>query len=79
MIFMLFHCLSFQSMNNAHRDWVLSLCFIPGGPLLLSGCRGGTLKLWNSDMCTLLGELKAHSHAINSVTTNTTQIFTASR
>ncbi|XP_052125712.1 kinesin-like protein KIF21A isoform X2 [Frankliniella occidentalis] len=67
-----------QSMNNAHKDWVLSLAFIPGGPLLLSGCRGGTLKLWNADMCTLLGELKAHSHAINSVTTNSTQIFTAS-
>ncbi|XP_034236761.1 kinesin-like protein KIF21A isoform X2 [Thrips palmi] len=67
-----------QSMNNAHKDWVLGLSFIPGGPLLLSGCRGGTLKLWNADMCTLLGELKAHSHAINSVTTNTSQIFTAS-
>lgn len=66
-------------MNNAHKDWVLGLSFIPGGPLLLSGCRGGTLKLWNADMCTLLGEMKAHSHAINSVTTNSTQIFTASR
>nr|CAD7443218.1 unnamed protein product [Timema bartmani] len=67
-----------QSVNNAHKDWVCGLTFMPGGQLLLSGCRGGTVKVWSADSCQLLGEMKAHSTNINSITTNSSHIFTAS-
>ncbi|CAF4862978.1 unnamed protein product [Rotaria socialis] len=26
-----------QSLNNAHKDWVCALCFLPGGQIVLSG------------------------------------------
>nr|CAD7263447.1 unnamed protein product [Timema shepardi] len=68
-----------QSVNNAHKDWVCGLTFMPGGQLLLSGCRGGTVKVWSADSCQLLGEMKAHSTNINSITTNSSHIFTASK
>lgn len=28
-----------QSLNNAHKDWVCALCFLPGGQIVLSGKR----------------------------------------
>nr|CAD7432655.1 unnamed protein product [Timema monikensis] len=68
-----------ESVNNAHKDWVCGLTFMPGGQLLLSGCRGGTVKVWSADSCQLLGEMKAHSTNINSITTNSSHIFTASK
>ena len=52
---------------------------MPGGNALLSGCRGGILKLWNIDDCSLLGELRAHNTQINAIATNEQLIFTASK
>jgi FOG: WD40 repeat len=71
--------MSVQSLNNAHKDWVCGLTFMPGGQLILSGCRAGTVKLWAADSCHLLGEMKAHSSPINAITTNSSHIFTASK
>ena len=68
-----------QSLNNAHKDWICALCFLPGGQIVLSGCRGGVIKMWGADSCHLLGELKAHSSPINAIKTNSTTIFTASK
>ncbi|XP_076067796.1 kinesin-like protein 31E [Oratosquilla oratoria] len=67
-----------QSLNNAHKDWVCGLCFTPGGQIVLSGCRGGVIKMWSTESCQLIGELRAHASPINSITTNATCIFTAS-
>ena len=72
-----FLCL--QSINNSHKDWICGLAFMPGGNCLLSGCRGGLLKLWNIDTCNMLGEIRAHDSPINSITTNSSLIFTASK
>ena len=72
-------CVCIQSMNNAHKDWVCGLAFMPGGNCLMSGCRGGLLKLWHIDNCTLLGEVKAHSAPINAIATNSDLIFSASK
>ena len=33
-------------MTGAHKDWVSSLDFLRPQNVLLSGCRGGMLKLW---------------------------------
>ena len=44
-----------------------------------AGCRGGMIKMWSSESCQLIGELKAHSSPINAITTNSTCIFTASK
>ncbi|KAK2159171.1 hypothetical protein NP493_1742g00002 [Ridgeia piscesae] len=68
-----------QSINNSHKDWICGLAFMPGGNCLLSGCRGGLLKLWNIDTCNMLGEIRAHDSPINSITTNSSLIFTASK
>ena len=72
-------CLCFQNMINAHKDWICGLAFMPGGNCLLSGCRGGYLKLWHIDNCTPLGEIQAHKSPINAICTNNSMIFTASK
>ena len=50
-----------------------------GANILLSGCRGGVLKLWQMDTCAQLAEIKAHMSPINSIATNSQAIFTASK
>ncbi|XP_031714615.1 kinesin-like protein KIF21A isoform X8 [Anarrhichthys ocellatus] len=67
-----------QQVPNAHRDWVCALGVVPGSPALLSGCRGGVLKLWNTDTLGTLGELKGHESPINGISTNSSHLFTAS-
>ncbi|XP_047368356.1 kinesin-like protein KIF21A isoform X1 [Vespa velutina] len=72
-----------QSLNNAHKDWILGLCIINDGTIMVSGCRGGVLKAWSvpkdqTGECTSIGEVRAHGSAINAVTTNQQHIFTAS-
>ncbi|XP_046388282.1 kinesin-like protein KIF21A isoform X3 [Ischnura elegans] len=68
-----------QSVNNAHKDWVCGLTFMPGGggQMLLSGCRSGVVRLWSSETCHLLGEMQAHSSPINALATNASHVFTA--
>ncbi|KAM9815013.1 kinesin-like protein KIF21A isoform 2-T2 [Syngnathus typhle] len=67
-----------QQVPNAHRDWVCALGLVPGSPALLSGCRGGVLKLWHTDTLAGLGELKGHDSPINGIATNASHLFTAS-
>nr|XP_046201372.1 kinesin-like protein KIF21A isoform X1 [Oncorhynchus gorbuscha] len=67
-----------QLVPNAHRDWVCALGVVPGSPALLSGCRGGVLKLWHTDTLGALGELKGHESPINGISTNSSHLFTAS-
>ncbi|XP_053922388.1 kinesin-like protein KIF21A isoform X5 [Cuculus canorus] len=66
-----------QQVPNAHKDWVCALGLVPGAPVLLSGCRGGTLRLWNVDTFAPIGEMKGHDSPINAICTNSSQIFTA--
>ncbi|CAK9813758.1 Kinesin-like protein KIF21A [Anthophora quadrimaculata] len=71
-----------QSLNNAHKDWILGLCMINSGSVMISGCRGGVLKAWSvpkdQGECTAIGEVRAHGSAINAVITNQQHVFTAS-
>ncbi|CAB1313447.1 unnamed protein product [Coregonus sp. 'balchen'] len=67
-----------DNVPNAHRDWVCALGVVPGSPALLSGCRGGVLKLWHADTLGALGELKGHESPINGISTNSSHLFTAS-
>ncbi|KAL0968629.1 hypothetical protein UPYG_G00269360 [Umbra pygmaea] len=67
-----------QQVPNAHRDWVCALGVVPGSPALLSGCRGGVLKLWHTDTLGPLGELKGHESPINGISANSSHLFTAS-
>ncbi|XP_067420525.1 kinesin-like protein KIF21A isoform X7 [Emydura macquarii macquarii] len=66
-----------QQVPNAHKDWVSALGLVPGSSVLLSGCRGGILKLWNVDTFTPVGEMRGHECPINAICTNSSQIFTA--
>ncbi|KAM9761012.1 kinesin-like protein KIF21A isoform 1-T1 [Dama dama] len=66
-----------QQVPNAHKDWVCALEVVPGHPVLLSGCRGGILKLWNIDTFVPVGEMKGHESPINAICANSTHIFTA--
>lgn len=73
-----------QSLNNAHKDWILGLALINNGSIMISGCRGGVLRAWSvpkdqSEECALLGEVRAHNSAINAIATNQSHIFTASK
>ncbi|KAJ8299258.1 hypothetical protein KUTeg_023318 [Tegillarca granosa] len=67
-----------QSVNSAHKDWICALDFMPSSNILLSGCRAGYLKLWNTDNCQSMGDVRAHASPINDIATNSTSIFTAS-
>ncbi|GFU16704.1 kinesin-like protein KIF21A [Nephila pilipes] len=67
-----------QSLNQAHKDWICALNFLSNNSVLLSGCRGGYLKLWATDTTQLLGEIKAHSAPINAISSNSACTFTAS-
>ncbi|KAJ8673461.1 hypothetical protein QAD02_004723 [Eretmocerus hayati] len=74
-----------QSLNNAHKDWILGLCLINSGSVMVSGCRGGMLRAWSVPTfgdqmgeCSLLGEVRAHTSAINATVTNQQHVFTAS-
>ncbi|KAF7694060.1 kinesin-like protein KIF21A isoform X1 [Silurus meridionalis] len=67
-----------QQVDRAHSDWVSALAVVPDSRILLSVCRGGLLKLWHSDTLRPLGELRGHDCAINSISTNSTHLFTAS-
>ncbi|XP_053517560.1 kinesin-like protein KIF21A isoform X7 [Artibeus jamaicensis] len=67
-----------QQVPNAHKDWVCALGVVPGQPGLLSGCRGGILKLWDMDTFVPVGEMKGHDSPINAICVNSTHIFTAS-
>ncbi|XP_076412751.1 kinesin-like protein KIF21A isoform X32 [Peromyscus maniculatus bairdii] len=66
-----------QQVPNAHKDWVCALGLVPGHPVLLSGCRGGILKLWNVDTFVPVGEMRGHDSPINAICVNSTHIFTA--
>uniref|UniRef100_A0A8C7A8D8 Kinesin family member 21A n=1 Tax=Nothoprocta perdicaria TaxID=30464 RepID=A0A8C7A8D8_NOTPE len=66
-----------QQVPNAHKDWVCALGAVPGAPVLLSGCRGGLVKLWNVETFAPIGELKGHDSPINAICTNASHIFTA--
>ncbi|KAM9321575.1 kinesin-like protein KIF21B [Gastrophryne carolinensis] len=67
-----------QQVPNAHRDWVCALGFAPGRPMMLSGCRSGTLKVWNMENFSPIGEIKGHESPINAMCANNRHVFTAS-
>ncbi|KAM6895695.1 kinesin-like protein KIF21A [Xenentodon cancila] len=63
---------------STQADWVSALGAVPGSTMLLSGCRGGLLRLWHTDSLAPLGEVHGHDSPINGLATNSTQLFTAS-
>ncbi|XP_026533421.1 kinesin-like protein KIF21A isoform X4 [Notechis scutatus] len=67
-----------QQVPNAHKDWVCALGVVPDSSVLLSGCRGGILKLWSGDTFAPITELKGHDSPINAICSNPSHIFTAS-
>ncbi|XP_034090216.1 kinesin-like protein KIF21A isoform X1 [Gymnodraco acuticeps] len=67
-----------QQSVSAQADWVSALGMVPGSPVLLSGCRGGLLRLWHADSLAPLGEVRGHDSPINGLATNSSQLFTAS-
>ena len=71
-------CCFLQQSVSAQADWVSALGVVPGSPVLLSGCRGGLLRLWHADSLAPLGEVRGHDSPINGLATNSSQLFTAS-
>lgn len=78
-----------HSVNSAHKDWIQSLAILPNSQTLISGCRQGYLKLWSTEarqvkdesrrhLMNLIGDIRAHSGAINCIDTNANLVFTAS-
>ncbi|XP_062299316.1 kinesin-like protein KIF21A isoform X2 [Scomber scombrus] len=63
---------------SAQTDWISALGMVPGSPVLLSGCRGGLLRLWHANSLAPLGEVRGHDSPINGLATNGSQLFTAS-
>ncbi|CAH8557297.1 unnamed protein product [Schistosoma intercalatum] len=65
-------------LAQAHKDWIQGMGITHDGTNLISGCRGGALKLWKVEDCTCLGEINnAHDGAINCVRTYKDRVFTA--
>ncbi|XP_046635054.1 kinesin-like protein KIF21A isoform X2 [Daphnia pulicaria] len=65
------------SLSNVHRDWICGLVHLPQR-LVISGCRGGVLRLWSTESWEPVGEMRAHSASVNAIAFNSTNIFTAS-
>ncbi|EFX66705.1 hypothetical protein DAPPUDRAFT_64459, partial [Daphnia pulex] len=65
------------SLSNVHRDWICGLVHLPQR-LVISGCRGGVLRLWSTETWEPVGEMRAHSASVNAIAFNSTNIFTAS-
>lgn len=63
---------------SAQADWVSALGVVPGSSMLLSGCRGGLLRLWHAISLAPLGEVRGHDGPINSLAANSSQLFSAS-
>lgn len=57
------------SLSNCHRDWVLAMGTLENEKLLLSACRGGTLRVMSTDSCDYFGTVQAHNAAINDIAT----------
>ncbi|KAM8882901.1 kinesin-like protein KIF21A [Synchiropus picturatus] len=71
-------CKRMLQSASAHMDWTSGLGLVPGSPVLLGGCRDGLLRLWHADSLAPLGEVSGHDSPINSLVTNSSQLFTAS-
>eukprot|EP00731_Ephydatia_muelleri_P014591 Em0008g311a len=70
-----------QAVDGAHPQGsvIHSLGIFPAStPLLVSGCKGGLVKLWNTESCTNIGEVQAHKGSVNSIATNDSFIFSGS-
>ncbi|XP_056131791.1 kinesin-like protein KIF21A [Lampris incognitus] len=67
-----------QVSHGAHKDTVSALGVVPGSRVLLSSCRGGLLRLWHTNSLAPLGDIQGHDSPINSLATNSSQLFTAS-
>ena len=67
-----------QQCVSSPGDWASALSLVPGSPVVVGGCRGGLLRLWHAETLTPLGDLQGHDCPINSMTTNSSQLFTAS-
>ncbi|XP_075868192.1 kinesin-like protein KIF21A isoform X3 [Nelusetta ayraudi] len=63
---------------SAQADWVSALGVVPGSSMLLSGCRGGLLRLWHAISLAPLGEVRGHDGPINGLAANSSQLFSAS-
>lgn len=75
-------CTEFQSQYQAHANWVCALDLVrsdDGDEVLVSGGRGGVVKLWDVESFGAIGDLQAHSSTVNCIASNNSHIFTASR
>uniref|UniRef100_A0A3P9H5N0 Uncharacterized protein n=1 Tax=Oryzias latipes TaxID=8090 RepID=A0A3P9H5N0_ORYLA len=57
---------SVERLSHGQDATVLGV--VPGSPVLLSGCRGGLLRLWHCDSMASLGEVQGHDSPINVMT-----------
>uniref|UniRef100_A0A8C0YMV6 Kinesin family member 21A n=1 Tax=Cyprinus carpio carpio TaxID=630221 RepID=A0A8C0YMV6_CYPCA len=67
-----------EQVEQAHSDLLSSLAVVPGSSAVMSGCKGGLLKFWHTDTLRALGEIRGHDSSVNSICTNSSQLFTAS-
>lgn len=67
-----------HSINQAHKDWIQALAIRKDGSTLISGCRSGFVKLWSTDICQLIGEVRAHNNGIHSIDVNSKFVATGS-
>lgn len=65
-----------KSMNNAHKGWISGMAISAQG--LVTTCRGGFIRLWDTDTCDTLTEIKTDS-PINSVATSGQVVYTGAR
>lgn len=70
--------MNLRQSSSTQTDWVSALGVVPGSSVLLSGCRGGLLRLWHADSLAALGEVRGHDSPINGLAANGNQVFTAS-
>lgn len=67
-------------LNNCHKSWVLAINTFQedNKKYLLTACKSGFLRIWGTENLNSILEIHAHQESINSITTNSNNIFTAS-
>jgi kinesin family protein 4/21/27 len=68
-----------QSIDGAQSNTITSLVLLPGAYSLVSGCKGGEMKVWafkDAGKIDLYGKVRVSKQPINAMATNSDNVFT---
>ncbi|XP_015926246.1 kinesin-like protein KIF21A [Parasteatoda tepidariorum] len=65
-------------VQNAHNDCICAVNVLQDRNEFVTGCKSGFLKLWSTGSFRKFEEIRGHQSSINSISSNSSLVFTAS-